>query len=184
MSEQERGNKPLQQGLVQVYTGNGKGKTTASLGLSLRAAGHGLRVYVIQFMKGSTVYGELASAARLAPQLTIRQMGRDTFVSRSHPDPEDVRMARSGFDLAVAIVTSGDYDLVVLDEINCAVDFGLLPLQEVKELIALKPHHTELVLTGRGAHPEIIELADLVTEMREIKHYYNSGQHARVGIES
>jgi cob(I)alamin adenosyltransferase len=184
MSEQVKADKPLRQGLVQVYTGNGKGKTTASLGLSLRAAGHGLRVYVLQFMKGSTVYGELASAERLAPQLTIRQLGRDTFVSRSHPDPEDVRMARAGFDLALEIVTSGDYDLVVLDEINCAVDFGLLPLQELKELIALKPAHTELVLTGRGAHPEIIDLADLVTEMREIKHYYNSGQHARVGIES
>jgi cob(I)alamin adenosyltransferase len=184
MNEQSSTAKPLRQGLVQVYTGNGKGKTTASLGLSLRAAGHGLRVYVLQFMKGSTVYGELASAERLAPQLTIRQLGRDTFVSRSHPDPEDVRMARAGFDLALEIVASGDYDLVVLDEINCAVDFGLLPVQELKELIALKPAHTELVLTGRGAHPEIIELADLVTEMREIKHYYNSGQHARVGIES
>ncbi|MBE0598412.1 MAG: cob(I)yrinic acid a,c-diamide adenosyltransferase [Desulfuromonadales bacterium] len=174
----------LQQGLVQVYTGNGKGKTTASLGLAFRAAGHGLRVYVMQFMKGSTVYGELASARRMAPELTIEQVGRDTFVSRSHPDPQDVQYARDGFDRAKALVLSGDYDLVVLDELNCAVDFGLLPLAEVKALIEAKPPHTELVLTGRGAHPEIIELADLVTEMREIKHYYNSGQHARTGIES
>jgi cob(I)alamin adenosyltransferase len=174
----------LEQGLVQVYTGNGKGKTTASLGLALRATGHGLKVFVIQFMKGSTVYGELAAAERLAPELTIRQVGRDTFVSRSHPDPEDVRMATEGFTLARDMVISGQYDLVILDEINCAVDLGLVPLAEVKELITLKPAHTELVLTGRGAHPEIVDLADLVTEMREVKHYYNSGQHARTGIES
>lgn len=174
----------LTQGLVQVYTGSGKGKTTASLGLAFRASGHGLRVYVLQFMKGSTVYGELEAARRLSPELTIEQVGRDTFVSRSHPDPEDVRFAREGFEKAKGIVLCGDYDLVVLDEINCAVDFGLIPLAALKELIRLKPAHTELVLTGRGAHPDIVDLADLVTEMREIKHYYNSGQHARVGIES
>ncbi len=176
--------KKLCLGLVQVYTGNGKGKTTASLGLSVRAAGHGLRVYILQFMKGSTVYGELESARRLAPELTIEQVGRDTFVSRSHPDPVDVALAQAGFEKAREIVLSGDYDLVVLDEINCAVDFALVPLDDVKELIRLKPRHTELVLTGRSVHPEIVELADLVTEMREIKHYYNSGQHARTGIES
>lgn len=174
----------LTQGLVQVYTGNGKGKTTASLGLCLRAAGHGLRIHVLQFMKGSTVYGELESARRLAPYLTIEQVGQDTFVSPSHPDPVDVAMAQAGFDKAKKLVLSGDYDLIVLDEINCAVDFGLIALDELKDLIRNKPSHTELVLTGRGAHPDIIELADLVTEMREIKHYYNSGQHARVGIES
>ncbi len=174
----------LEQGLVQIYTGNGKGKTTASLGLSLRAAGHGFKVYVMQFMKGSTVYGELESARRLAPELTIEQVGRDVFVSRSNPDAVDVRMAREAFVRARQLVESGDYDLVVLDELNCAVDFGLVPLDEVKEMIRRKAPRTELVMTGRGAHPEIIELADLVTEMREIKHYYNSGQHARTGIES
>jgi len=174
----------LIQGLVQVYTGNGKGKTTASLGLCLRAAGHGFRVYVLQFMKGSTVYGELESARRLSPELTIEQVGRDTFVSRSHPDPEDVKMAVDGFDKAKTLVSSGEYDLIVLDELNCAVDFGLIPLEEVKDMIRNKPSSTELVMTGRGAHPDIIELADLVTEMRELKHYYNSGQHARIGIES
>jgi len=174
----------LSNGLVQVYTGNGKGKTTASLGLALRAAGHGFRVYVLQFMKGSTVYGELASAERLAPELTIEQVGRDTFVSRSNPDPEDVHMARQGFEKAKTLVRSGDYDLIVLDEINCAVDFKLISLDEVLDLIRNKPFHTELVLTGRGASQEVMDLADLVTEMREIKHYYNSGQHARQGIES
>jgi cob(I)alamin adenosyltransferase len=174
----------LSPGLVQVYTGNGKGKTTASLGLALRAVGHGFRVCILQFMKGSTVYGELESARRLAPELTIEQVGRDTFVSRSHPDPEDLEMARKGFEKARDAVFSGDFDLVILDEINCAVDFGLVPLADLKDLIRFKPAHTELVLTGRGAHPEIVELADLVTEMREVKHYFNSGQHARKGIES
>jgi cob(I)alamin adenosyltransferase len=174
----------LNPGLVQVYTGNGKGKTTASLGLALRAVGHGFRVYVLQFMKGSTVYGELESARRLAPQLTIEQVGRDTFVSRSHPDPKDLEMARNGFQKARQVVLSGDFDLVILDEINCAVDFGLVPLEALKELIRSKPAHTELVLTGREVHPEIVEMADLVTEMREVKHYFNSGQHARKGIES
>ncbi len=175
---------PLEAGLVQVYTGSGKGKTTASLGLSLRAAGHGLKVFVMQFMKGSTVYGELTSARRLAPELTIEQVGRESFVSRANPHPEDLRMAREGFARAQKIVLSGDYDLVVLDEINCAVDFGLVALDELKALVAAKPFHTELVLTGRGAHPDIIELADLVTEMREIKHYFNAGRAARTGIES
>ena len=175
---------PLKKGLIQVYTGNGKGKTTASLGLAFRAAGHGFRVRILQFMKGSTVYGELESAKRLAPEITIEQVGRDTFVSKSNPDPVDVAMAQAGFEKARDILLSGDYDLVILDELNCAVDFGLIPVEEVKELIRHKPPHTELVMTGRGAHPDIIALADLVTEMREVKHYYNSGQHAREGIES
>ncbi|MDW7643464.1 MAG: cob(I)yrinic acid a,c-diamide adenosyltransferase [Desulfuromonadales bacterium] len=175
---------PLKKGLIQIYTGNGKGKTTASLGLAFRAAGHGFKVRILQFMKGSTVYGELESAKRLSPEITIEQVGRDTFVSKSNPDPVDVAMAQAGFEKARDILLSGDYDLVILDELNCAVDFGLIPVDEVKELIRRKPAHTELVMTGRGAHPDIIALADLVTEMREVKHYYNSGQPAREGIES
>ncbi len=174
----------LQQGMVQIYTGSGKGKTTASLGLALRAVGHNFQVFILQFMKGSPVYGEIVASRRLAPNLTVEQVGRDAFVSRTHPDPEDVRLAQTGFEKARKIVLSGKYDLVVLDEINCAVDFGLLPLEEVCNLVRSKPVHTELVLTGRGAPQELVELADLVTEMREIKHYFNSGQHARRGIES
>ncbi|MDO9079551.1 MAG: cob(I)yrinic acid a,c-diamide adenosyltransferase [Desulfuromonadales bacterium] len=174
----------LAKGLVQIYTGNGKGKTTASLGLAFRAVGNGLRVHIMQFMKGQTLYGELESAKALAPLLSIEQVGRKDFVIPGKIDPIDVEMAQAAFARGKALVLSGDYDLVILDELNCAVDLGLIPVTDVTELIALKPLTTELVLTGRGAHPEVIALADLVTEMREIKHYYNTGQPARVGIES
>jgi cob(I)alamin adenosyltransferase len=173
----------LEKGLVQIYTGNGKGKTTASLGLAFRAAGHDFRVYVMQFMKGQTIYGELESARRVGANLTIEQVGREAFVSRQ-PTAEDRRLAAEAFARARQLTSSGDYDLVVLDELNCVVDYDLVPLTEVKELIRAKAPHTELVLTGRNAHPELIELADLVTEMREIKHYYHAGQQARLGIES
>jgi cob(I)alamin adenosyltransferase len=173
----------LEKGLVQIYTGNGKGKTTASLGLAFRAAGHDFQVYVMQFMKGRTVYGELEAARRVGANLTIEQVGRQAFATRD-PSPEDYRLATDAFARARRLVTSGDYDLVVLDELNCAVDYGLIPVAEVKELIRAKAPHTELVMTGRNAHPELIEMADLVTEMREIKHYYKTGQVARKGIES
>lgn len=174
----------LTKGLVQVYTGNVKGKTTASLGLVFRALGHGLRIYVMQFMKGQTVYGELESAKQFSDQLTIEQVGRPQFVKQGKQTIMDRQMAREAFARARELVSSGNYDLVVLDELNCAVDFDLVELEAVKEMIRSKPEHTELVITGRNVHPEIVELADLVTEMREIKHYYNTGQQARVGIES
>jgi cob(I)alamin adenosyltransferase len=174
----------LARGLVQVYTGNGKGKTTASLGLVFRALGHGFRVHVMQFMKGQTVYGELESAKRFSDSLTIEQVGSPRFVKQGKQTGADREMARQAFARAQTLLASGDYDLVVLDELNCAVDFELVEMDAVKEMIRTKPLHTELVLTGRNAHPDIIELADLVTEMREIKHYYHTGQPARAGIES
>lgn len=170
-------------GYVQVYTGSGKGKTTASLGLAVRAAGHGLKTVIIQFMKGWIDYGELAGVRMLAPYVVIHQAGRDTFVNREDPDPEDVRLALEGWKLASGIISGRKADIVVLDEINCAMDFGLLPVGEVLEAIKGKPDGMELVLTGRGAPPEIIEAADLVTEMREIRHYYAKGVDARVGVE-
>jgi len=170
-------------GYVQVYTGNGKGKTTASLGLAVRAAGHGLKTVIIQFMKGWIDYGELTGVRMLAPHVEIHQMGRDTFVNRKNPDPEDIRLAREGWKLAREIISGGKADIVVLDEVNCAMDFGLLPVGEVLEAIKGKPDGMELVLTGRGAPQEIIEAADLVTEMREIRHYYSKGVDARVGVE-
>jgi cob(I)alamin adenosyltransferase len=173
----------MEKGLVQVYTGNGKGKTTASLGLALRAAGHGMKVLIVQFMKGNNLYGELESAKKLAPYLTIKPFGRKVFVSETNPDAIDIQLATEGLSLATRAVENREYDIVILDEINMAVDFGLIPLSDVLRLIERKPEGVELILTGRNARPEIIEKADLVTEMVERKHYANKGISARKGIE-
>ena len=170
----------LDQGCVQVYTGNGKGKTTASLGLALRAVGRELMVCIVQFMKGGGPYGEHLVAERLAPYLTIVTTGRKGWVRQDGPASEDRQLAEEGLGLAREVLTSGKYDLVILDEINGAVAYGLLDVEPVLELIRLKPARVELVLTGRSAHEKIIEAADLVTEMREIKHYYKAGVPARV----
>ena len=175
--------KTIGKGTIQVYTGNGKGKTTASLGLTVRAAGHGLRSVIIQFMKGWIDYGELRGVEMLSPFVELHQAGRDIFVNRENPDPEDIRLAREGWELAKKTILERKADIVVLDEINCAVDFGLLPVSEVLDLLRRKPDGMEIVLTGRGAPEEIIAVADLVTEMKEIKHYYNKGLDARIGIE-
>ena len=175
--------KKNRQGLVQVYTGNGKGKTTAALGLALRAAGHGLSTCVIQFMKGEIYYGELGAAKLLFPYLTIIQMGRPDFVDKKNPAPIDVKLAKDALAFARKVIATGEYDIVVLDEVNVAVDFGLIGLAEVLELIDAKSPETELILTGRYAPKEIIERADLVTEMVEVKHPYAAGVEARLGIE-
>jgi cob(I)alamin adenosyltransferase len=173
----------LEQGLIQVYTGDGKGKTTAALGLAFRAVGRGLKVIMIQFMKGGGPYGEHAAAERLAPDLTIIATGRPGWVTRGNPDPEDVRLAREALESARHALVCGDYDLVILDEVNGAVTFGLLTVDDVLGLVAEKPAQVELVLTGRNADEKIIAVADLVTEMREIRHYYKAGVPARIGIE-
>lgn len=170
-------------GYVQVYTGNGKGKTTAALGLAVRAAGHGLRTEIVQFMKGWIDYGELEGVRMLAPYVTIHQAGRDTFVNRKRPDPEDVRLAQDGWRMAKAVLKEAKADILVLDEINCAMDFGLLPVDDVVDALLHRPAGMEIVLTGRGAPQAVIEIADLVTEMREVKHYYAKGVDARVGVE-
>ena len=177
-----QGRSPQKTGLIQVYTGNGKGKTTASLGLALRALGHGWRVKMIQFMKGDPEYGEVISADGLSG-FEIVQAGRPNFVNRNEPDPEDVRMARDGVALALQAMTDPELDLLILDELNVALDFGLVSLADVLALLEKKPPRLELVLTGRAAHPDIIERADLVSEIREIKHPYTKGIHARDGIE-
>ena len=172
----------LERGYVQVYTGNGKGKTTAALGLALRAVGRGLKVCVFQFIKGGGPYGEHLIAEKLAPFFTIIQTGRPGWVN-TKDITEDRLMAQEAFMQAKELLASGEYDLFVCDEINGAVGFGLIDVEQVLELISLKPELVELVLTGRNAHERVIEAADLVTEMREIKHYYKAGVPARTGIE-
>lgn len=173
----------LEKGCVQVYTGNCKGKTTAALGLAFRAVGRGLQVVMIQFMKGGGPYGEHLAAQRLAPDLTIIPTGREGWVNKDNPAQEDIALAAAALALAKEKLLSGKHDMVILDEVNGAVSFGLVRIEELLELVRLRPPSVELVLTGRNAHPKLIEVADLVTEMVEIKHYYKAGVPARVGIE-
>jgi cob(I)alamin adenosyltransferase len=166
---------------VQVYTGDGKGKTTAALGLALRAAGAGLRVFIAQFVKGMA-YSELASLDRFADLVTVRQYGLCSFI-RETPTPEDIAAAREGLREARAAVGSGRYDVVILDEANIATHFGLFAVDDLLEVVDLAAGNVEIVITGRRADPRVIERADLVTEMREVKHYYAKGVAARRGIE-
>lgn len=172
----------LEKGLVQVYTGNGKGKTSAAFGLALRAIGRGLKVYMVQFIKGGFDYGELYVLNRL-PNLTLKAFGRGKFVLTAPPEKEDVKLAEQAFQLAREVVESGKYDVVILDEINVALSLNLINLEQVLELMERKPRHVELVLTGRDAPIRIVEVADLVTEMKEVKHPYKKGLQARKGVE-
>ena len=169
-------------GLVMVITGNGKGKTTAAFGQALRASGQGYRVFVLQFMKGKK-YGEFIAAEKYLPRLTIHMSGLDSFVMRNNPAAIDIEWAQKGLDAARKAIKSGKYDMVILDEINVALDFKLIALPEVIELIKNMPASLDLILTGRYAPPEIIELADTVSEVKEIKHHYSSGIKDRAGIE-
>ncbi|RLC62476.1 MAG: cob(I)yrinic acid a,c-diamide adenosyltransferase [Chloroflexota bacterium] len=171
----------LSKGYVQVYTGDGKGKTTAALGLALRASGHEMRTYIGQFMKGQR-YGEL-EALRDHPYITIEQYGNVRCIRREEVTPEHVAQARRGLERAREAMLSGRYDIVVLDEVNVAIWFGLLTVEEVLAFLDQRPEHVEVILTGRRAPSELIERADLVTEMREVKHYYQQGVLARRGIE-
>ncbi len=168
-------------GYVQVYTGNGKGKTTAAIGLAMRAVGAGLKVFIGQFVKGM-YYSELKSLSKLSPQLVVKQFGRETFV-HNKPSEEDVRSARKGYEEVKALIKGGEYDLVILDEANIAIYFNLLTVDDLLSLIEEKPESVELVFTGRNADPRLIEKADLVTEMKDIKHYFEDGVRARKGIE-
>jgi cob(I)alamin adenosyltransferase len=171
----------LKKGFVHVYTGNGKGKTTAAIGLGIRAVGEGLKVLMIQFMKGRR-YSEL-DALQQIKNFTVVQFGRDEFVSKEKPEQIDIDLARKGFTYAKDIIQKGEYDLVILDEINVAVDYHLISLQEVIQLLKEKPEPLELVLTGRYASPEIIKHVDLVSEILEIKHPYQTGVKSRKGID-
>lgn len=169
-------------GYVQVYTGNGKGKTTAALGLAIRAAGAGLRVYIAQFVKGMK-YSELEALDRYSDRITLKQYGRACFI-RNDPTPEDIRAAREGLEEVRILLASGGYQLFILDEANIAVYYNLFSADELVNLVRSRPDSVEVVITGRNAHPKILEIADLITEMKEVRHYFTKGVDARTGIES
>ena len=179
-------------GLVQVYTGNGKGKTTCALGAGLRASGHGLQVLVISFMKAKIAirgdiseinYGEFKSVDNI-PNFTIKPVGRETFVNKENPDPIDIQMAQEGLEMARDALRNHSCDVLILDEINVAVEWNLFSVEDQMALLEIRPSDVELIMTGRYASQEIIDAADLVTEMKEIKHYYNSRKiTARRGFE-
>lgn len=172
----------LEHGLVQVYTGDGKGKTSAAFGAALRAIGRGLKVYIIQFIKGGFDYGELHVVKKL-PNLKLAAFGRGKFVTEVSPHEEDVKLAEEALKLAKEVIGSGQYDIVVLDEINVALNLKLVTVDEALQLIKNRPKHVELILTGRYAPMQIVEVADLVTEMNEIKHPFTEGVTPRKGIE-
>lgn len=175
----EKGN--AMKGYVQVYTGDGKGKTTAALGLSVRAAGAGLKVFIAQFVKMGE-YSEIKALKRFADLITVEQFGLGRFI-KGPPSAGDVKAAQKGLAKVKAVMASGEHQVVILEEANVAVKLKLLSVQDLVDIIAAKPEDVELIITGRGADPEIIAKADLVTEMREIKHYFQQGVAARVGIE-
>lgn len=167
-------------GYIQIYTGNGKGKTTCALGLSLRAICNGYSVFFGQFLKGQD-YSEL-KAVDLLPNLTIRQYGSSHFVF-NNPSDEDIQRAKDGLSDIKNEMLTNNYDIIVMDEVNIAVHKKLISVDDVIEVLKLRPENTEIILTGRYAHEKLIEIADLVTEMKEIKHYYTQGVMSRAGIE-
>lgn len=171
----------VKKGYIQVYTGDGKGKTTAALGLALRAAGAGLNVFIAQFIKSGT-YSELESLKRYADLITLEQFGTGRF-GKKPPPPEYIEAAKKGIQKVKQIMTAGEHDVVVLEEASVAASKGLFSVEDLLALIEMKPRHVELIITGRHADPRIIERADLVTEMKKIKHYFEKGVRARVGIE-
>ena len=185
MSSKERrdlSGQPGETRLVEVFTGNGKGKTSAALGVALRAAGHGLRVHMIYFMKGDYPYGERRALARL-PNVDISLFGQETFVDPANARPEEIAEAKRGLAKAREVVLSGEYDLVVLDEINVACSWKLLDVEDVLALLRSRPPNVEIILTGRYADPRLIDAADLVTEMHNVKHPYDKGILSRKGMD-
>jgi len=168
-------------GYTQVYTGNGKGKTTAAIGLAIRAAGAGLNVFIAQFIKMGD-YSEIKALKRFSDSITVEQFGLGRFANRK-PAPEDIEAAQKGLERVRAIMATDEYDIIIMEEANVAAKLGLFAVQDLLKIIINKPSDKELVITGRGAAPRIIENADLVTEMKPIKHYFQKGVPARVGIE-
>ncbi len=174
--------KPLATGLVQVFTGDGKGKTSAALGTVVRASGHGLRVYIAFFMKGKFPYGEQKILAQF-PNVTFATFGHQHFVNPNNVTEEEKTEARRALEASRQAMLSGNYDIVVLDEVNVAAGWKLIDLNEVIKLIKEKPEKVELILTGRYADPKLLELADLVTNMVKVKHPYDKGVLSRKGID-
>lgn len=174
-------------GYIQVYTGDGKGKTTASLGLAMRALGRSWRVLIIMFTKGGDDYGELISFRNLSPEisknLTIVQAGLDRIVYANNKNQDDAKEIQKGWDFAKQAIKNDDYNLIILDEANIAIDLGLIDLGEMLEVLKNKPDDMEIVLTGRNANPKIVEIAHLVSKITPIKHYWDKGIQARKGIE-
>ena len=171
-------------GLILINTGPGKGKTTAALGTALRAVGNGMKVLVLQFLKGSWHYGELDAVEPFGGKFVMKQMGRGFVkVGGAETDPEDVRLVEAAWEEARAAIYSGDWDMVVLDEINYAIGYKMLDPAVVAETLKGRPENVHVILTGRNAHPLLVELADTVTEMREVKHAYQKGILAQLGIE-
>ena len=172
-------------GLVIVYTGKGKGKTTAALGMALRATGYGHKTCMIQFIKGSWHYGEMTSSKRLEPEFELTAIGKGFVGILDDKTPREIhqKIADEAVDISKEKILSEKYDIIILDEINYAVNLGLVSVEKVLELIKIKPTHLNLVLTGNHAKPEIIDVADLVTEMREIKHPFQQGMRAKKGID-
>ena len=175
------GTKKSQKGYTQVYTGDGKGKTTAALGLAIRAAGAGLKVFIAQFIKMGE-YSEIKALQRFEDLITVEQFGRGRFI-KGKPSPEDIAAAQMGLARVRAVMASDEYAIVIMEEANVAVKLGLFALEDLLGLIENKAYEKELIITGRGASASVIDKADLVTEMKEVKHYYRSGVGARVGIE-
>lgn len=170
-------------GKIQVFTGEGKGKTTAALGLAWRAIGRGLKVFMVQFLKAPDTSGEHFAAKAFAPMMTIKPMGRKGFIIGHGCEPLDAVMAELALEEARGAMLAGEYDVIILDEINIAVDLGIIDVKDLLELLDAKPDNVEMVLTGRYAHPDVVERADVVLEMRKIKHHYDNGIAAREGIE-
>lgn len=174
----------MKKGYIQVYTGNGKGKSTASIGQAVRAAGAGLKTYIIQFMKDFP-YSELNSLKFLDEYITIEQVGKDDYVFRKEPPPKsEIEIASAALERAYSLMKCGKYDIIILDEVCVAIYFGLFETTDVLKFVKDKPDNIELILTGRYCPQELINAADLVTEMKEVKHYYQNGVETRRGIES
>lgn len=168
-------------GYIQVYTGDGKGKTTAALGLALRAAGADLKVYIAQFIKSGD-YSEIKALSRFADRITAQQFGLGRF-NKGKPSPADMAAAQEGLQAIRTALTGGEYQVVIMEEGNVAAACGLFAVDDILAIMAQKPDDVELIITGRGADPRVIARADLVTEMKAVKHYYQAGVAARTGIE-